>query len=311
VALKILPAEAARDPSWPERFAREARALARLGHPNIVAVYDSGERDGVYFFAMEYVDGTSLRQVIQARSATPREALSMVAQVCDALQYAHEEGVVHRDIKPENILVDKRGRVKIADFGLAKLVHGDKADLTLTGSGQTMGTPHYMAPEQWEKPHTVDHRADIYSLGVVFYELLTGELPLGRFPPPSSKIEVDVRLDQVVLKTLAKAPELRYQQASQIKTDVEGVSRRAEQDEADARGSRLRRWWSGVKRKLDPRNATRKKVGEVEVPPEWPLGAALFLVGCVIAVVTGSALALAAVLVAAVVGLVWLIRKTV
>jgi len=173
-----------------------------------------------------------------------------------------------------------------------------------------MGTPHYMAPEQWEQSHTVDHRADIYSLGVVFYELLTGELPLGRFPPPSAKIEVDVRLDQVVLKTLAKAPELRYQQASQVKTDVEGVSKRAEQDAADAKGSRLRRWWRSVKRNLDPRNATRKRVGDVEVPPSWPLAAVLFLVCCVIAVVTGSALALAAVLIAAVAGLVWLVRKT-
>jgi len=310
VALKILPGEAARDPAWPERFAREARALARLSHPGIVAVYDSGERQGLYFFAMEFVDGTSLRQMIQARSATPREALSIVTQVCDALQYAHEEGVVHRDIKPENILVDKRGRVKIADFGLAKLVCGERGGLTLTRSGETMGTPHYMAPEQWEKPHEVDHRADIYSLGVVFYELLTGELPLGRFAPPSSKIEVDVKLDQVVLKTLAKEPELRYQQASQIKTDVEGISRRADREAAEPPRGRVRRAWRRLASKLDPRGSATKRIGDVEVPATWPLGVVLFLVACVIAVTTSSGLVLFAVFATAAYGIYWVVKHS-
>jgi serine/threonine protein kinase len=146
--------------------------------------------------------------------------------VCDALQYAHEEGVVHRDIKPENILIDRRGRVKIADFGLAKLLGGTQADVTLTRSQQAMGTPHYMAPEQWEKPDEVDHRADIFALGVVFYELLTGELPLGRFALPSQKLSVDVKIDEVVLKTLAKEPSLRYQHRQRrCATDVEPISR--------------------------------------------------------------------------------------
>src|SRR5688572_15903032 len=283
VALKILPAEAARDPAWPERFAREARALARLSHPGIVAVYDSGERGGLYFFAMELVEGTTLRQMIHAKTTTPRQALAIVTQVCDALQYAHEEGVVHRDIKPENILIDKRGRAKIADFGLSKLVCGEKGELTLTRSGQTMGTPHYMAPEQWEKPHEVDHRADIFSLGVVFYELLTGELPLGRFAPPSSKIEVDVKLDEVVLKTLAKEPELRYQHASQVKTEVEGISRRAEKEAAKPPRGRLRRAWRKVVAWFDPRSSGKKRIGEAEVPASWPLGALLFVLVCVIA----------------------------
>jgi len=289
VALKIMPAGAAKDPTWPERFAREARALARLSHPNIVGVYDSGESDGVYFFAMEFVDGMNLRQMIRAKSATPKEALAIVGQICDALQYAHEEGVVHRDIKPENILVDRRGRVKIADFGLAKLLGGKDGGYTLTRSQQTMGTPHYMAPEQWEKPLDVDHRADIYSLGVVFYELLTGELPLGAFAPPSKKIQVDVKLDEVVLKTLAKEPELRYQQASQVKTDVDGVAEKAERDERQPRRGRIRHMVSHVWRVLDPRTPGKKRLGNMEYGNNWmPLLITGFLGLCVILAVVGA-----------------------
>ena len=141
-----------------------------------------------------------------------------------ALQYAHDQGIVHRDIKPENILLDKQGRVKIADFGIAKILGREGKDSTLTEGKQVIGTPHYMAPEQVEKPQTVDHRADIYSLGVVFYEMLTGELPLGRFAPPSRKAQIDVRLDEVVLHTLEKEPERRYQHASQVRTDVETIA---------------------------------------------------------------------------------------
>ncbi len=144
-------------------------------------------------------------------------------QICDALQYAHDKGVVHRDIKPENVLMSKEGQVKIADFGLAKLMGREAKDFTLTGAGQVMGTPNYMAPEQIEHPQDVDHRADIYSLGVVFYQMLTGELPLGRFAPPSRKVQIDVRLDEVVLRALEKEPEQRYQQASELKTQVESV----------------------------------------------------------------------------------------
>jgi predicted Ser/Thr protein kinase len=220
VALKILPRQSGDDPSFAERFTREARALAKLSHPNIVGIYDFGQANGLYYFIMEFIDGVNLRQMIRGERLSPREALAIVPQVCDALQYAHDQGIVHRDIKPENLLVDRKGRVHIADFGLAKIV-GGVVDIRLTQSQHVMGTPHYMAPEQFEKPLAVDHRADIYSLGVVLYEMLTGELPLGRFAPPSSKVQVDVRLDEVVLKTLEKEPERRYQQASEIKGAVE------------------------------------------------------------------------------------------
>ena len=223
VALKILPPGVSTDPSFAERFRREAQALAKLSHPNIVGVFDFGQTDGLYYFLMDYVDGVNLRQALRSGALKPAEALKIVPQICEALQFAHDEGIVHRDIKPENILLDKRGRVKIADFGLAKLLDA-KGDPFLTGTQQIMGTPHYMAPEQIQGARGVDHRADIYSLGVTFYEMLTGELPLGRFAPPSKKVEIDVRLDEVVLRTLEVEPEKRYQKASQIKTEVENIS---------------------------------------------------------------------------------------
>jgi serine/threonine protein kinase/capsular polysaccharide biosynthesis protein len=239
VALKILPPTAAADPGFAERFNREARSLARLNHPNIVAVYDFGQVSGstveaaalaapagpLHYLVMEFVDGGNLRQVERAGRLTPEQALAIVPQICEALQFAHDQGIVHRDIKPENILLDKRGRVKITDFGIAKILGltGDAAPLT--GAQDVMGTPHYMAPEQIEKPRTVDHRADIYSLGVVFYEMLTGELPLGKFAPPSRKVQMDVRLDEVVLHALEKEPELRYQRASDVKTAVETIAK--------------------------------------------------------------------------------------
>jgi hypothetical protein len=224
VALKVLPAEWGKDPAFAERFQREARAMARLSHPNIVAVHDFGEAGGHCFLLMEYVDGANLRRVLQGGPLEPRLALQIIPQICDALQYAHEEGVVHRDIKPENILLDARGRVKIADFGLAKLVGQSRASFTLTGTHQVMGTLDYMAPEQRSRPQDVDHRADIYSLGVVFYEMLTGELPLGRFAPPSQVAAVDGRIDDVVFRALEREPDKRYQRVSQVRDEVESVS---------------------------------------------------------------------------------------
>jgi len=243
VALKLLTR--VKDPKISEaefaaRFQQEARALARLAHPDIVAVHDFGEAGGFHYLLMEYVDGVTLRQLLRTQKLLPEQALKIVPKICEALQFAHERGIVHRDIKPENILLDKEGRVKIADFGIAKIIQplfgpadtlspsdGERAGVrgeSLTGAKDVIGTPHYMAPEQVEKPQTVDHRADIYSLGVVFYEMLTGELPLGKFQPPSKKVQVDVRLDEVVLHTLEKEPDRRYQHASEVKTDVETIA---------------------------------------------------------------------------------------
>src|SRR5262249_43943206 len=204
-----------REPAFAERFLREARALAKLSHPNIVALHDFGESDGLFYFVMEFADGGNLRQLLQTKAFPYSRALQIIPQICDALQYAHEEGIVHRDIKPENVLLDRKGRVKIADFGLAPLFGSTSGPVTLAGSRQVMGTPYYMAPEQIYQPHTVDHRADIYSLGVMFYEVLTGELPLGSFAPPSHKEGVDGRLDQVVKQAMAKDPGQRFQRFSE------------------------------------------------------------------------------------------------
>jgi hypothetical protein len=224
VALKLLARANASDAGFVERFRREARTLARLQHPGIVTIFDSGERGGWCYLVLEFVEGANLRHLMRSARVEPKVALSIVSQVCEALQYSHDQGIVHRDIKPENVLVDTKGRVKIADFGLARVLDRDRGAFALTGSHQVMGTPHYMAPEQWEKPASVDHRADIYALGVVFYELLTGEMPLGRFDAPSKRVHVDVRLDEIVLKSLEKQPERRYQQASEVKSDIDGVA---------------------------------------------------------------------------------------
>ncbi len=226
VALKILPQAFARDPAWVERFTREARALARLNHPHIVQVYDVGQTADVpplCWLIMEYVDGVTLRQVQRTGGLSAREALAIIPRLCDALHYAHEKGVLHRDIKPENILLDPTGAVKIADFGLARLGGADSPH-TLTRTGVRLGTAAYMAPEQIETPGDVDHRADIYSLGVVFYELLTGGLPLGRFPAPSEKSGIDPRLDHIVFRTLEKERDRRYQAAGEVRTALDRMS---------------------------------------------------------------------------------------
>jgi hypothetical protein len=204
---------------------------------------------------MEFVDGVNLRDLLRDGKLEPKQALAIVPEICDALQFAHDHGIVHRDIKPENILLDRHGRVKVADFGLAKIVTGgsdpgsgnepaftavpDPGHNDLTEAGKVMGTPSYMAPEQVERPGEVDNRADIYALGVVFYQMLTGELPGTRLEAPSRKVQIDVRLDEVVLRALEKNPELRYQQASILKTQVETIA-------GDPGSARVSRAVSGV-----------------------------------------------------------------
>lgn len=234
VAIKLLPPEIAAREGAAARFEREARAMAQLQHPNIVALHDYGRTaEGHLFIVMEYVDGADLGRLIHAESGglSVPHALEIVGQVCDALQYAHGRGFVHRDIKPGNVLVDKDGRVKIADFGLAKsfgiqpsgcdasdsLKAEFRAAHTLTG--QAVGTPDYSAPEQL-KGAPVDHRADIYSLGVMLYEMLTGDLPRGAWTPPSQRTAAPARLDEVVTRAMQTEPDRRYQQASEVKAAV-------------------------------------------------------------------------------------------
>jgi len=245
VALKLLAPERVNDAKFAERFSHEAQALAKLSHPHIVTIHDFGVAPPpqlptaishlpFYYLLMEFVDGVNLRQAMKAGRFTPEQALAIVPPVCEALQFAHERGIVHRDIKPENLLLDKDGRVKIADFGIAKMLGaatslppGAGAEVP-TASGMpplptnasAAGTPQYMAPEQKDHRAT-DHRADIYSLGVVLYELLTGELPGAKLQPPSRKVQIDVRLDEIVLRALEVKPELRYATAAEFRTQVE------------------------------------------------------------------------------------------
>ncbi len=253
VALKLLPQSLAADPAFAGRFEREGRILARLSHSNIVTVHDFGfvpvpstfnlqpstSGSGFYYLLMEFVDGVNLRQAMRAGRFTPMQALDVVPKICEALQFAHEQGILHRDIKPENILLDAKGRVKLVDFGIAKLVDDGRTELphgldaeaahhrgsaTLTSATAALGTPSYMAPEQRDRPADVDHRADIYSLGVVFYEMLTGELPVGKFAPPSAKSASDPRVDEVVLRALEQQRERRQQSAGEVKTQVETIA---------------------------------------------------------------------------------------
>ena len=236
MALKLLAPHREKEAGFSERFAREAQALAAMDHPNIVTVHDFGQSGGFYYLVMEFVDGVNLREAMKAGKFQPKEALAIVPPICDALQYAHDQGIVHRDIKPENLLLDKSGKVKVADFGIARILdlsepesggaEPGETDSRLT-VGMTLGTPNYMAPEQVSSPEHVDHRADIYSLGVVFYEMLTGESPKGLLEAPSNRVELDVRLDEIVMRALADSPELRWQSAADLRTQVETVSHTA------------------------------------------------------------------------------------
>ncbi|MDF1738380.1 MAG: bifunctional serine/threonine-protein kinase/formylglycine-generating enzyme family protein [Verrucomicrobiales bacterium] len=231
VALKVLSCPPEMHESFSLRFEREAQLLAKLLHPNIVTIFDFGEirENGpgglpLFYFMMEYVDGSDLSKRIRAGSLTAEETLSIVPQICDALQVAHDLGITHRDVKPANMLLDSQGQVRVADFGVAKIVDNEDDLMTgLTLTGTTMGTPHYMAPEQWDAPEKVDHRSDIYSLGVIFYQMLTSERPVGRFLPPSQKVAVDPRIDDVVFKALETKRKDRYQNARDMAEEVREV----------------------------------------------------------------------------------------
>ncbi|MEM9826047.1 MAG: serine/threonine-protein kinase [Planctomycetota bacterium] len=222
VAVKILPAHLGRDPRFVERFRREARAMAKLDHPQVATVFGSGVTDDLCYIVMEFIDGTSLRDAIEADALEPASALQVAQSICQGLAYAHEMGVVHRDIKPENVLLGHGGKVKIVDFGLAKLVDSDAGEQSLTATGARMGTLRYMAPEQFDG-RSVDRRADIYSLGVMLYEMLTGEVPMGRFRLPSETIGSDPRIDQVIERTMQQRPDDRYQAISEVDTALSGI----------------------------------------------------------------------------------------
>ena len=233
VAVKELVPEFATDPSFVERFRREAQAAANLSHPNIVGVYDWGAQDGTYFIVMEYVDGPSLSRVLRADGPFhPRRAAEIAAEVAAGLGFAHSRGVVHRDVKPGNVLLTRSGQSKVTDFGIARALSSSDEDLTQAGS--VMGTATYFSPEQ-AQGLPVDPRSDLYSLGVVLYELVTGRPPFsGETPlaiaykhvqdqpaPPSTLMTgLPPSLEAIIMKLLAKRPDDRYASAEDLRADL-------------------------------------------------------------------------------------------
>ncbi|MFZ5979678.1 MAG: serine/threonine protein kinase [Candidatus Zixiibacteriota bacterium] len=222
VAIKILASKLTVDPEIVRRFERESMVIAKLNHPNIVHVIDRGKAGNRYYFVMEYVDGTSLREVIERSNIPLNTKLDMVAQVCKALDYAHKNGVIHRDIKPTNILIDRQGNPRVADFGIAQIV--GTPDSEMTSSDVIMGTLAYMSPEQKISSTNVDQTTDIYAIGVILYEILTGKKPMGRFKSPSElNPDINPTLDEITMKCLAQEPADRYQTAVDLKNDILNV----------------------------------------------------------------------------------------
>ncbi|MBW2699682.1 MAG: serine/threonine protein kinase [Deltaproteobacteria bacterium] len=240
VAIKVLNEDLARHRSFIKRFEKETASLAAMSHPNITAIIDRGHVDSVYFFVMEFVDGPSMRHKINEGRKPIDEVLEMFVVLCGAIDHAHQRGVIHRDMKPENVLFSKEGVLKVADFGLANILD-EKGRWELTRTKVSMGTVNYMAPEQRRDAKHVDGRADIYSLGVMIYEMVAGELPLGRFDPPSKhRVGSDPELDELVLKMLDFDPDRRPQRAGLVAASLESIlgSSQAEQNKAPAAEAR-------------------------------------------------------------------------
>ncbi|HVO12964.1 MAG TPA: serine/threonine-protein kinase [Vicinamibacteria bacterium] len=247
VALKTLAPQLGGDPAFVQRFLKEARAAARLNHPNIVQIYSFGQVAGTYYLAMEYVDGRSLGAFLRSGPLAELDAISVVRHACRALAVAHAEGLVHRDIKPDNLMLTRRGEVKLVDLGIAKRVDEDQS---LTQTGHAVGTPHYISPEQISGSRDIDGRADIYSLGATLYHLVTGHTP---FKGPSGAVVMTMHLTQplpdprthvpglseglcrVVRKSMAKRREERYADVDALDRDLYRVQV-GEPPEADEPG---------------------------------------------------------------------------
>ncbi|MEZ5386824.1 MAG: serine/threonine-protein kinase [Prosthecobacter sp.] len=224
VAIKVLPPTIEdADMHYAERFIAEAQSMARLEHSNIIAVYDAGQTPGgLLYFVMQYVQGTDVAQMIAASGKLPPEhAYAITAHVCDALAYAHKNGLIHRDIKPANIMVDMEGRVKVADFGLAKAVD---AQTGFTQSNMAVGTPDFVAPEALIPGMPVDGRADLYAVGVMLYQMLTGNIPRGAWQPASVMAPgTDPRFDQIIVKAMAYDREQRHHSATELRQHLDSI----------------------------------------------------------------------------------------
>ena len=225
VAIKVLPVDlvADDDSQFAERFKNEARTMAKMNHPAIVNVYDFGETNtGLLYIVMEFIDGTDVAQMIATQGKLPEDyALSITAHVSDALNYAHTQGIVHRDIKPANILINMEGAVKVADFGLAKA--NDPSQSGITKTNMAMGTPDFVAPEAFIPGVPLDGRADLYAMGVMLYQMLTGEIPRGIWALPGQKLGTDPRFDAIITKAMQTDREHRYQSAMDLRRDLDTI----------------------------------------------------------------------------------------
>lgn len=219
VAIKILPREFTNDESFRIGFQAEARAMARLNHPNLISVYDFGEVDGMLYIIMEYVPGFSLFEAANGQPILQEEVVPLVASICRGLAHAHDSRIIHRDIKPANILLNLNNEPKIGDFGLARPLENQ-----LQEGEEIFGTPGYTAPEVIDTPHSIDHRADIFSLGVLLHELLTGILPNADPRPTSAICHCDPRFDLVIRKATHESPTERYDSANEIAAEIERIS---------------------------------------------------------------------------------------
>lgn len=224
VAIKVMPPVAKdADHSYAERFKQEARSMAQLNHPGIIAVYDAGETaEGLLYFVMEYIEGTDVHQMVAAAGKLlPEHALAITAHVCEALAYAHAAGIIHRDIKPANIMVDRQGNVKVADFGLAKLATQDTG---LTQTNMTMGTPDFVSPEALMPGMPLDGRADLYAVGVMLYQMLTGKIPRGAWLPASTMVPgLDPRWDEIIVKAMQMDREARHSSAVELRQHLDSL----------------------------------------------------------------------------------------
>ena len=213
VAVKVLPRELGDDPDFRLSFETEAKAMGRMNHPNLIGVYDFGAIDGMLYIVMEYVNGKSLYHSAYNLAVEPGQAAAIVKAICDGLAHAHENGVIHRDIKPANILLIEKIIPKIGDFGLARPHWAE-------GPGLIMGTPGYTAPEIYDNPEHCDRRTDIYAVGVILYELITGQRPEDESELPSAMVNCDKRLDAIFKKATDPDPDRRYSTADEMALDL-------------------------------------------------------------------------------------------
>lgn len=238
VAIKILLVDPGSDASLIEGFTREARAMAGLTHPHIIGIYDFSPIGSTLYIIMEHVEGETLEWLIESRGFGLQEVITILTQVCNALDYAHEQGVIHRDLRLGNTMLDNAGQVKVGDFGLARLIGEELFRHNLTEANEAMGTMDYVAPEQHEPGITVDLRADIYSIGLMLYKLTTRTLPRGAFVPPSHFVpDLDPRVDEIVIRCMQRDPNNRYQTIAEVLTELNRLRPQADSSQRKIRFS--------------------------------------------------------------------------